>query len=167
MAESIYCVMACFDAETEKRLADLQNTLYAEGFTGVHTKELPQHITLGTFPLESAKEGDTAALVHSAARSCAPFPVSFSHIGLFSDGTVLFVAPDADEKLLALKAHFGACFGWAPHTTMLIDDPGRVTQALPTLLKGFEPFEGRVESLMLCAFWPTRHILSLPLSHQP
>ncbi|MBQ1377665.1 MAG: hypothetical protein IIY77_06815 [Lachnospiraceae bacterium] len=47
--------------------------------------------------------------------------------------------------------------------TLLIDEPETVCEALPLLLKSFRPFVGRITRLHLCAFWPTREILSVDL----
>ena len=52
MEEKILCVMAVYDDNTEQHLATIQNKLYKNGFVGTHTKDLQQHITLGTFQVE-------------------------------------------------------------------------------------------------------------------
>ena len=59
--------------------------------------------------------------------------------------------PEA-EKLLCVMA------GYDPETEE------RVVQALPLALKGFQAFEGRIETLLLYAFWPARPIETLSLT---
>ena len=54
-------------------------------------------------------------------------------------------------------------FDWSPHTTLLIDRPEVICDALPVVLDTFTPFHGTVTMLHLYEFWPTRHILSVRL----
>ena len=49
MANNALYVLAGYDDVTEARLAALQNKLYEQGFTGTHTKNIPQRL----FPLRS------------------------------------------------------------------------------------------------------------------
>ena len=84
-------------------------------------------------------------------------------------GKVLFAAPDMSPALTALQR---ACAGdrplngypWLPHTTMLIDEPAQIAAALPTLMAKFTPLLARIDRLHLCAFWPTREILTVKLT---
>ncbi|MGN0793411.1 MAG: hypothetical protein ACI4MG_02930 [Aristaeellaceae bacterium] len=57
-------------------------------------------------------------------------------------------------------------FPWTPHTTMLIDEPEVVGRALPVLMRHFAPITARIDRLHLCAFWPTREILTVALTGQ-
>ena len=91
------------------------------------------------------------------------FDVCFAHIGIFTGGKVLFIAPDKDTALIALKEKFGPSFDWVPHTTMLIDEPENIYKALPMVVKEFSSFHGKVTCLHLYEFWPTRHILTVNL----
>ena len=114
-------ILAGYDDPTERRLAGIQDNLYSQGFIGTHTKNIPQHITLGSFPLD--QETRLVDLVRKIAKTTAPFTVAFNHIGIFAGGKVLFIAPDISRALLELKERFGPSRGWTPHTTMLIDEP--------------------------------------------
>lgn len=154
-------ILAGYDDPTERRLAGIQDNLYSQGFIGTHTKNIPQHITLGSFPLD--QETRLVDLVRKIAKTTAPFTVAFNHIGIFAGGKVLFIAPDISRALLELKERFGPSRGWAPHTTMLIDEPEIILKALPEVIKSFSAFEGTVSSLHLYEFFPTRHILSVKL----
>ena len=116
MNEKLLYVLAGYDNAAEKRILDIQNKLYDKGFFGFHTKNIPQHITLGSFPSENEHE-----LTHTLKRlsaSVRAFDVIFSHIGIFSGGKVLFVSPDCSRNLAELKENFGSSFGWAPHSTL-------------------------------------------------
>ena len=154
-------VMAGYDDETEKYLAGIQNKLYEQGFVGRHTKNIPQHITLGSFPVE--KEKELKEMFQKLSETQLSFEISFNHVGIFGGSNVLFIATDSNKELLELKEKFGESFGWTPHTTMLIDEPEVVLKALPIVLKEFMSFEGKVTTLHLYEFWPTRHVLSVQL----
>ena len=70
------------------------------------------------------------------------------------------------EELANLKDSFNDSldtFSWSAHTTLLIDRPGVIREALSPVLGGFSPFEGKVSVLHLYEFWPARHILSVQL----
>lgn len=160
MPDRFLCVLAGYDDETERRLAALQRGLYEAGFSGTQTKNIPMHITVGTFPVE--EEERAADMVRRIAAGTQPFELSLSHIGMFAGSKVLFVAPDGKRELLELREHFGASHGWVPHTTMLIDRPETIYQALPVLMNAFAPSCGTITCLQLYEFFPARHILTVP-----
>lgn len=163
-ADKILCVLAGYDAQTEAYLASLQQSLYDRGFSGTQTKDIFMHITLGTF--SPADEKMLIERMERAAADFSPIDVTFNHIGVFGGSKVLFVAPDPNVKLLSLKECFGSSDGWTPHTTMLIDEPETVFRAAPVVAEGFKAFRGRITSLNLYEFWPTRQILTIPLNAQ-
>ena len=74
-------VLAGYDDRTEKYLSGIQEKLYAQGFSGVHTKGIPMHMTLGSFPCD--KEGELKALVQKTAEEVSAFDVTFNHVGIF------------------------------------------------------------------------------------
>jgi len=152
--------MAGYDDDTEKRLAAMQKRLYEKGFSGTQTRDLPQHITLATFPPE--RETDLVDLVTRASQETRSFAITFNHIGLFGGSKCLFVAPDPNHDLFRLQQRFGISHNWTPHTTMLIDEPEVVFAALPLLAESFGSFQGSVQNIHLYEFWPSRQILSLP-----
>ena len=55
-------------------------------------------------------------------------------------------------------------YSWTPHTTMLIDRPETIGAALPVLMEKFGPLRAKITHLHLCAFWPTREILTVALT---
>lgn len=159
MADKALYVLAGFDDESEKRLSDLQNKLYKCGFTGTQTKNIPMHITLGSFPTD--KEAELTEQLERLAKETESFEIVFSHVGLFAGSKIMFIAPNTGEKLLALKKNFGESPAWTSHTTMLIDEPEVIAEALPVIMKEFASFGGRVTTLHLYEFFPTRHILTV------
>jgi 2'-5' RNA ligase len=158
MENKFICVMAGYDDKTEISLVNIQKKLYERGYVGEHTKDLPQHITLGTFKV--SQEIRIKELIKKVSEKTKSFPITFNHVGIFGGSKVLFIAPDPNRKLLKLKENFGDSYGWTPHTTMLIDKPDIIYQTLPIVADNFEAFEGFIKYIYLYEFWPTRFICS-------
>ena len=167
MAESFLTLMADYCEADQRRMSVWYDALQSAGFTGKQTPGLNLHISLATFPLE--QEAEAIAVTKAVAARFSPVDVAIRHVGVFPGGKVLFAAPDMSPELVALQS---ACadgrplngYAWTPHTTMLIDEPERIGQAVPVLMKHFTPIRARISRLHLCAFWPTREILRVPLT---
>ena len=166
MAEQFLTLMADFDDDSQTIMSAWYNSLIQAGFSGTQTTNLPFHISMASFPLE--KEQEAAELTKKIAGEFSPIPVYISHIGIFAPGKVLF---GGLERNTGLDLLHNACetnphpqCPWTPHVTMLIDEPATICKALPLFLKSFDPFVGLVTRLHLCAFWPTREILSIKLN---
>lgn len=162
MSDRFLCVLAGYDNSTEAHLCALQQGLYDAGFSGVQTKGIPMHFTIGY--ADCAAEDDLIARLKHIALETPSFDVTFNHIGIFGGGRVLFIAPDASHAMLQLKEAFGSSDNWTAHTTMLIDEPDTIRAALPVLIDGFSAFRGRVTQLHLYEFQPPRHILTVQLA---
>lgn len=166
MEEKHLYILAGYDDQTEKRLSDMQNRLYELGYTGVQTKDIPMHFTLGLF--DTDQEEELKERLEKISGTFSSFDVSFSHIGLFKlpETEVLFVAPEVSKEMLALKDLFLDSkdkFSWSAHTTLLIDKPEEIQKALPVVMEEFSGFEGKVTGLYLYEFWPTRKISKISL----
>lgn len=165
MAEEFLCLMAEYCEEDQKKISVWYDALQNAGFRGMQTPNLKHHISLGTFPLD--QEEAAKALVRRIARLLAPVQANIRHVGVMPGGRVLFAAPDMTEELVSLQRATGCKkvngFDWLPHTTMLIDEPNVIAAALPTLMQHFTPIPATIDRLELCAFWPTRHILTVEL----
>ena len=159
MSDKALYIMAGYDDKTEKYLANIQNKLYENGYIGTHTKNLPQHITLGSFSTD--KEEELKQQLQELSKQIKPFDITFNHVGIFGGSSVLFIAPDPNRELLELKERFGDSYNWTPHTTMIIDRPENVIKVLPLVMDEFTAFKGQVKSLHLYEFFPSRHILSV------
>ena len=166
MAESFLTLMADYCTEDQQRISVWYDALQAAGFTGTQTPGLNHHISLATFPLD--QEEEAIALTKRVAAEFAPVYADIRHVGVFPGGKVLFAAPDMSPELTALQQ---ACssgpvngYPWTPHTTMLIDTPERIGAALPVLMAKFTPIRAKLTHLHLCAFWPTREILTIKLT---
>ena len=162
MAEQFLTLMGELDADSQARMSGWYEELTKAGFTGTQTPGLPYHFSLSTFPVENEREA--VELTQKVAAAFQPVPVLLSHIGIFPGGKVVFAAPERNAELDALH---DACqdpnVPWTPHATILIDEPETVCAALPVLVKSFRPFTATITRLHLCAFWPTREILSVEL----
>ena len=166
MAESFLTLMADYCEEDQQRISVWYDALQTAGFTGTQTPGLNHHISLATFPLE--QEAEAIALTKRVAAEYSCVNADIRHVGVFPGGKVLFAAPDMSPELVALQQ---ACsngpvngYPWTPPTTMLIDTPERIGEALPVLMAAFTPIRAKITHLHLCAFWPTREILTIKLT---
>ena len=166
MAEQFLTLMADLDEHSQEIMSGWYKDLQDAGFTGIQTPGLPFHISLAAFPLHQEEEAVEETRRLGAAFS--PIPVHISHMGMFAGGRILFGAPDMNPAGL-LQLHDAIRIGkqdehpWTPHATILIDEPETVHDALRILVKSFYPFTAAITRLHLCAFWPTREIVSVPL----
>ncbi len=167
MAESFLTLMAEYCPEDQERISVWYDALQHAGFTGEQTPGLKHHITLATFPVEY--ETEAILIAQQVAARFAPMAANIRHIGVMPGGKVLFAAPDMTPALVALQK---ACdkqlmpgYPWLPHTTMMIGETvEEIAAALPTLAKHFTPIPAKIDRLRLCAFWPTREIISVELT---
>ena len=164
--KSLY-ILAGYDDLTESKLAGMQKKLYDLGYDGIQTKNIPMHFTLGSYDLDM--EDELIARLNKLGETTKAFNVAFNHVGLFKlpETEVLFIAPEVSREMLDLKDNFldnKDVFGWSAHTTLLIDKPDIIHDAIPNVLDEFNSFEGKVSRLYLYEFWPTRHILTIELS---
>ncbi|WP_238918641.1 2'-5' RNA ligase [Clostridium sp. YIM B02555] len=160
MKDKFLCVMAQYDKETELKLKEIQKLLSDNGFVGQQTPNLPNHITIGSFDI--SQEELVKEKVKMVSKQFHSFDIKLNSIGLFGLD-VLFIAPSVNHELLNLQQYFNNDyadgFGWTAHTTMLIDDHETIQKALPYLANNFKSFTGKIESISLYEFWPTRFIL--------
>ena len=165
MAEQFLVLMADLDDAAQARMSAWYSKLQEAGFTGTQTPGLPYHISLGSFPLN--QEQAVVKRVQKIAEEFKAVPVHLSHIGIFAPGKVLFCAPERNPMLDALHDACGEVedpeHPWTPHATIFIDEPETVCEAVPVFVQSFQPFMARITRLHLCAFWPTREILSIEL----
>ena len=166
MAEKALYVLAGYDDDTEKLLSGIQNKLYEQGFSGVQTKDIPMHFTMGSY--NTAKEEELKERLLKIADTHRAFKAEFNHVGLFRlpANDVLFVAPEVSKEMLLLRDEFmddESEFEWSAHTTMLIDKPDVIAKATETVLNELPIPSGTVNTLYLYEFWPTRHILTVKL----
>lgn len=157
MAEKYLCILAEIDVSASGIPEALQKRLFSRGFRGTQTMGIPMHITMGTFPCN--EQADLVRRVTASAEHTPPFGIEYTHLGIFGHGgKVLFAAPDRNRELLSLRERFGPSDGWTPHTTLLIDEPGIIADAVREISQVFDPFTATVEALSLYEFFPSRLI---------
>lgn len=161
MKDKLLCVMAGYDDDTEKYLTDIQNRIFEQGLKSTHTKNIPQHITIGTFDIE--KQDELVDILNSISQKIKAFEITFNHIGIFNGSKVLFIAPDANRNLIELREMFDANIDWTPHTTMLMNEPNVVFEAMPIVLDNFQSFRGKIDKVYLYEFWPANEIIKVNL----
>ncbi len=167
MEEQFLTLMADLDDESQAIMGKWYEKLKKSGFVGMQTPGLPFHISLATFSLD--KEQEVMAEMQRLASEFSAISVHISHVGIFAGGKVLFGAPDMGFPKLyslreAIRVETNEKFPWTPHATIMIDESETIGRALPILLESFQPFIGKITRLHLCAFWPTREIMSIELS---
>ena len=79
MADKSLYVLAGYDDRTERILAGMQEKLNGMGFSGIQTKNIPMHFTLGSYSTD--REAELNARLTEIAETQEAFSVSFSHIG--------------------------------------------------------------------------------------
>jgi len=161
MSDKALYVLAGLNEDTQDLLAEYQTALTEKGYIGTQTKNIPYHITLGSFSTDC--ENMLAKKLNDYALTNPSVELMYNYIGIFGGGKVLFVCPDATHQLLALKEAFNDNRDWTAHTTLLIDESEIVLDAAKALLSSFKPFSAKIDSLHLYEFFPTRHILSVKL----
>ena len=160
-------LLAQFDADTNKLLADIYQKLNLAGLKGKQTPNLPYHFTLGRFNTE--QENQMIDFTEKACQNIKSFDIQLSHIGLFGL-EVLFVAPTINRELLHLhdtlapRESTSDDHNWVAHTTIIIDEPSAIQKVLPIVAQSFSPITAKIESIGVYEFFPTRFIKNIYLS---
>lgn len=118
--EKFITVMAFFDDNTQKVLQSIQESFETAYGTDTKTKDIPFHITLGSYPVEEKDE--IVSRITAVASQTKAFDVSF--VGLNHFGNVVrYMEPEISDELRKLHKHFDSDYangfpGWAPHATI-------------------------------------------------
>ncbi|MBQ4051037.1 MAG: 2'-5' RNA ligase family protein [Oscillospiraceae bacterium] len=118
--EKFITVMAVFDDETQAKLQALSDAFAEIYGEDTKTKDIPYHITLGSYPPEDADE--IAARIRAVTAGTKPLKVIFGEFGHFGN-VVRWLAPEISDELMALHLHFDSDYangypGWRPHATI-------------------------------------------------
>ena len=118
--EKFITVMAIFDDNTQEVLQSIQESFETAYGTDTKTKDIPFHITLGSYPVEETAE--IISRITAVASKTKVFDVKF--VGLNHFGNVVrYMEPEISDELLNLHMHFDSDYangfpGWAPHATI-------------------------------------------------
>ena len=112
--------MALLDDSTQQLLQQLQNELEERYGTDTKTKDIPYHITLGSYPVEQTDE--IVSRIIAVAERSESFPVKLKGLGHFGN-MVRYVSPEIDEVLRELHMYFDSDYAngysdWVPHVTV-------------------------------------------------
>lgn len=159
--------MAVFDNKTQEALAKIQADLIERISQGTQTMGIPFHLTLGSYPTNSA---DTVVeKIKRVAMSSRSFNVQLVAYKTFSD-KVLFLEPTVTEELLILRKSFECDyangFAWVPHATVFCGDEDEVKKAQAILPEIREPICAQIVGIELGEFFPARKIIRIDFKDQ-
>lgn len=163
MEDKIYYLMALFDEETNHRIEEIHQELLVNEIPS--TSLLP-HLTLGSWT--NIDENELCNWLELVCSNQLQLEVNFNHLGLFSL-KVAFLAPHVSEDLIKFHARIHEKFeeycgqmgynytaksqNWVPHATLVFQDESEtVLKSLPVITKNFNPFKGKLISLLLCEY---------------
>ena len=118
--EKFITVMAIFDDNTQKALQSIQESFETVYGTDTKTKDIPFHITLGSYSVEDTDE--IVSRITAVASQTTAFDVKFVGLNHFGS-SVRYMEPEISDELLNLHMHFDSDYangfsGWAPHATI-------------------------------------------------
>ena len=150
-------VFAVFDRETQIKLKSLQDKILDLGYEGSQTMDIPFHISLGSFPVECAK--DLTDKIKTVCSQTKEFKIRLNNINHFNN-TVLFVEPAENTELQALHDlfdnNFADGFPWHAHATIFCEEADKVARASEVVESVFEPFEAKIIGIQMGQFFPTK-----------
>jgi 2'-5' RNA ligase len=153
-------VMAVFDNETQKKLAQMQSKIIEQVGNGTQTMGIPFHLTLGSYPTE--KQDELVFRIKEIASSTTSFEVSLIRYNTFSD-KVLFLEPTVPQELLRLRGCFECDYAngydWVPHATLFCGEAVEIQRAKGLLPQISEPMNTRIVGIELGEFFPPKKII--------
>ena len=154
-------VFAVFDNQTQLKLKALQEIIIENAKSkGTQSRDIPFHITLGSFPTSQEKE-----LTERIERVCSLtkcFDIDLTHVNFFGS-RVVFIEPSVNESLIKLHNEFdnnyANGFDWHAHATLFIDERQEVVDKIkPIAIQCFKPMKSRIVGVQMGEFFPTRMI---------
>lgn len=147
MNQNAVCILALPDEHTAQHILGFREWMTAQGFS-LQAQPLPPYLLLGVYPASVA--GDMPAVVRGAAPRTRAFSLTFSHVGITQDGCTLFLAPDVNRPLLALRDRLPQCRGCLVHMPLISAPAPVIQQALPYVTANFGPTDARITALAVC-----------------
>lgn len=118
--EKFITVMAILDDDTQVMLRNIQKDFERLYGLDMKTKDIPFHITLGSYAVEETSE--IVARIQKVAEQTEKVYVEFNGIKHFGN-VVRYIEPEISEELLNLHMHFDSDYAngyseWMPHITL-------------------------------------------------
>jgi len=159
MDKNLY-LLAEFDEATQIKFREFEEIIIYSSLSGTQTKNIPYHITLGSF--SSDCENYLVNMLDEIGKIKSAFDLTFSSLGLFGL-KVLFLNPDMSRELIELHdftkgKSLHRDDSLAAHATVLIDEPENILKILPPLAEKFRAFRGKIRYVSLYEFFPARFI---------
>jgi 2'-5' RNA ligase len=166
VAVEVYC-----DPASEQQLRQLQARLASQNIPPLLEQlGFRPHVSLAGFATTPPE--DVIPLVRAFSQSIQPFPITFSHLGVFPavEG-VVFLAPTLTQHLARLHHGFHQQLAeaglvadgyyqpdqWVPHCTIATDlAPRQVATAIELLVQEFRPLQVQCTAIGVITFRPAR-----------
>ena len=148
-------VMAVFDAETQRKLYDIQKYLIDNISQGTQTMGIPFHISLGSYPTDELT--NVISEIEMVSKSVSCFDIKLMSYGNFAK-KVFFLKPEIPEELLILRKRFESDYAngyeWEPHATLFCGNEDDVTKAMSIAPELDFPILAKIVGIELGEFFP-------------
>ena len=155
-------VMAVLDEDTQCLLQGIQEDLERQYGVDTKTKDIPYHITLGSYAVEETDE--IVARISRIAEMTKPFPVRLGGLNHFGN-QVRYIEPEVNGELIDLHKHFDSDYAngfhnWVPHITVYRHNAPTEIECSRELLSKLENLaNATIVGIELGEFFPPRKIV--------
>lgn len=155
-------VMAVLDDQTQEIMENMAQDFLQQYGPDVKTKDIPYHISLGSYAPEEAEE--IAKRIQRVAKETKLFEIKILGMNHFGN-KVRFLEPEISEDLMNLHLHFDSDYangypGWVPHATVYIHDEPREIEVPKELAEKVECLKtAKVVGIELGEFFPAKFIM--------
>ena len=160
--EKFITVMAVLDDTTQELLDSIQCDLEQQYGIDTKTKDIPYHITLGSYAVE---ETDViVARIKEVANNTSCFELKFNDLDHFGN-MVRFLRPEISKELLDLHQHFDSDYAngypeWMPHATVYRHSEPREIELSKQIIDKIEVAKNaRIIGIELGEFFPPKKII--------
>ena len=160
--EKFITVMAVLDDDTQELLHSIQLDLEQQYGTDTKTKDIPFHITLGSYAVEDTEE--IVARIKEVAKNTRCLDIKFSDLDHFGN-MVRFLSPEISNELLDLHQHFDSDYangypGWIPHATVYRHSEPREIELSKQIADKIEAVKNaKIVGIELGEFFPPKKII--------
>jgi len=155
-------VMAVLDDNTQELLQSIQNDLEHQYGVDTKTKDIPFHITLGSYAVEETAE--IVSRIIDVVNQTQSFDIEFGGLNHFGN-MVRFIKPEINDELLRLHSHFDSDYangynGWMPHATVYRHSEPMEIQLPEKIVEKIEQLKNaRIVGIELGEFFPPKKII--------